>query len=208
MNIYKTIDIPNWQATSELVYQYIKQHEEIYTTKNTWVWFDFPAMLEAIPQIEQSLAAVGLSVGWLSILSCKPAEGFHLHADGYEPTNPGRVRILWPIKNCEGSQTNFYRVPREDLEFYTAPDHDNPDNPANSYNYNGMEFKLAYYRPKEGLGPYEQIDGLSVLSPMVFDSSIAHQVISNPAIAEPRFTMTIQTNENLEGYLSDSFGRY
>ena len=102
MNTYKTIDIPNWQNTSNLVYEYIKRHEELYNTLNVWVWFDFSSMLEEIPEIEQSLALVGLSVGWLSLLRCKPNEGFHIHADGYQPNDPSRARILWPIKNCEG----------------------------------------------------------------------------------------------------------
>ena len=205
MSIYKTIDLPNWPIIADKVYDYIKRHEEIYNSLNIWIWFDYTDLLKEVPEIEESIASVGLTVSWLSIIKCKPNEGFHLHADGYDPGDPMRARILAPIKNCEGSFTNFHSVPRENMTFWTAPDYDNPE----SGRLNEREgFSLHYYLVDESKGPYEKIDSLTLTSPVVFDSSTPHQVINNPDIAEARFTMTIETKESLVPYLDDSFVTY
>lgn len=205
MSIYKKIDLPNWSVVADKVYDYIKRHEEIYNSLNIWIWFDYTDLLKEVPEIEESVASVGLTINWLSIIKCKPNEGFHLHADGYEPGDPLRARILAPIKNCEGSFTNFHSVPRENMTFWTAPDYDNPE--SGRLNERGP-FSLHYYLADESKGPYEKIDSLTLTSPVVFDSSTPHQVINNPAISEPRFTMTIATKESLIPYLDDSFATY
>ena len=205
MKIYKHLDLPNWPAIADKVYEYIKRHEEIYTSNNTWVWFDYADILKEIPEIEESVASVGLSINWLSIIKCKPDEGFHMHADGYDVDDPLRARILAPIRNCEGSYTNFYSVPRENMTFWTAPDYDHPG--TDRLNERGT-FSLHYYLIDESKGPYEKIDGLTLTSPIVFDASTPHQVITNPEFTESRFTMTIETKESLVPFLDENFATY
>jgi hypothetical protein len=118
----------------------------------------------------QKLLPQDTEMAIICVVPGHPRDG--LHVDG---GNPADVRVIWPIKNCVGSRTIFWKVDSQYIKVSTDEEIEK----------NGS----IYYEIEDG--PHEQIDFFELSQPMVFDSNVPHSIKCNPDIAEPRLSFTI-----------------
>jgi hypothetical protein len=166
--IYKFINIPDHSIISDKVYNYIISNTDIVTGNAIWNWTNYQTMLEAVPELKTAIDNLNLEIERISIIKANPKANIRIHIDyDKEP------RMLWPIKNCQGSYTKFFNV-----------------DPANIVEQRGVKNDIYYLITKPELA--EQIDSLELTSPVIFKPCVAHGVWTNPMYNEPRLTMTIK----------------
>jgi hypothetical protein len=166
--IYKFLDIPNHSLISDKVYDYILNNTDIITGNAIWNWTNQTAVLEAVPELKIAIDNLQLEIERISIIKANPKTNIRIHIDyDKEP------RALWPIKNCQGSFTKFFKV-----------------DPANIIERRGVKNDIYYLVLKPEIA--EQLDSLELLSPVIFKPCVAHGVWTNPMYNEPRLTMTIK----------------
>jgi hypothetical protein len=176
--IYKFYDVENHQAISDEVYNYVVNHSGILKPSKP-VFFnnvDIPSMLIHTPTLVEFLQKSSLMPTQISIIVVGPNREQNIHVDTSDPY----VRLLWPVKNCTGTRTKFYDVPRECLELK----HD----PRLSSDIYYMFDEQAEWPP---LGEFE------LTQPVIFDASVAHEVLPAPDATEPRISFTIGFDRDL-----------
>ena len=106
-----------------------------------------------------------------------------LHVDMLDPY----VRILWPIKNCQGAITKLFDIPRENLKesFLDGAEHTFDPNHATSYFF-----------------PIEQrdwplINEFELSQPVLIDVSVAHAVYPAPGATEYRISFAMGFDKDL-----------
>lgn len=172
--IYKFIDIPNHQLISDKVYAYICSSTDILSGIAIWNWADDTQILTAVPELKEAILHLGLEIDRISVIKVEPKANIRMHIDyDKEP------RMLWPIKNCVGSFTKFFKV-----------------DSANIVEQRGVKNDIYYLILQPDLA--EQIESLELVSPVMFKPWIAHGVWSNQEFNEPRLTMTIKFKNNTE----------
>jgi len=172
--IYKFIDIPNHADISDKIYNYIVSHTDIIAGKAIWNWANDKELILIVPELKTVLDTLGLEVERISIIKADPRENIRMHIDyDKEP------RMLWPIRNCQGSYTKFFDV-----------------DPANIKEQRGIKNDIYYLILNPEIAP--QIDSLELTAPVMFKPWIAHGVWSNPTFNEPRLTMTIKFKNNTD----------
>jgi hypothetical protein len=166
--IYKFLDIPEYRSIADKVYAYIVNNTDIISTNAFWNWTNQQELLAQIPELKLALDNLHLEVQRISIVKVEPKQHIRIHIDwDKEP------RILWPIRNCQGSHTKFFKI--------------DPDNVIEQRGVKGDTYYLIT-RPELA----EQIDSLELTAPVVFTPGVAHGVWPNPDYNEPRLTMTIK----------------
>jgi len=170
--IYKFIDIPEHSLISDKVYNYVLNNTDIITSNAIWNWTNQQEVLRVVPELKISMDNLQLEVERISIIKATPRATIRIHIDyDKEP------RMLWPIKNCQGSYTKFFKV-----------------DPANIIEQRGVKNDIYYLITKPELA--EQLDSLELVAPVMFKPWIAHGVWTNPDCAEHRLTMTIKFKNN------------
>jgi len=164
---YKFIDIPNYQLISDKVYNYMLS-TNILADKVVWNWVFRWELLLAVPELEQALDLLNLEIDRIAIINAQPSSTVNIHID-YD-TVP---RMLWPIRNCTGSYTNFYKVDSDNVMEHRGPKGDK---------------SLLIKHPELA----EKIDTLELVSPVMFKPWIAHDIVTNPLYTDPRISMTIR----------------
>lgn len=166
--IYKFINIPEHKLISDQIYNYVKTSTDILTGTSIWNWANSQEILNLIPKLTIALDNLHLEVERISIIKASPKSNIRMHIDyDKEP------RMLWPIKNCQGSYTKFFDV-----------------DPANILKKRGVKNDIYYLILKPEIA--KQIDSLELTTPVMFKPWIAHSVWTNPMYDEPRLTMTIK----------------
>jgi hypothetical protein len=172
--IYKFINIPNHQLISDKVYTYVSTRTDILGGKAIWNWADKEQVLNTVPELKEAIDLLGLEIERISIIKAEPRANIRIHIDyDKEP------RMLWPIRNCLGSFTKFFKV-----------------DPANIVEQRGVKNDIYYLITKPELA--EQIDALELVAPVMFKPWIAHSVWTNPDCSEHRLTMTIKFKNSTE----------
>ena len=172
--IYKFIDIPQHELISDKIYTYIQTSTDILTGKAIWNWVNSQEILLLVPELLTAINKLELEIERISIIKANPRSNIRIHIDyDKEP------RMLWPIKNCSGSFTKFFKV-----------------DPANIIEHRGVKNDIYYLITKPELA--EQIDVLELVAPVMFKPKIAHGVWTNPICDEPRLTMTIKFKNSTE----------
>lgn len=172
--IYKFIDIPNYQIISDKMYDYIVNKTDILSGEAIWNWIDKDQVLNSIPELTEAMTNIGLEIERISVIKTKSKTNIRIHIDyDKEP------RMLWPIKNCVGSFTNFFKV-----------------DPKNIVEKRGVKNDIYYLILHPELA--EQIDSLELVAPAMFKPWIAHGVWSNQKYNDPRLTMTIKFKNNTD----------
>jgi hypothetical protein len=134
-------------------------------------------MLARVPELRAFLDSNNLNANQMAVIWAPPGLQGAVHIDYGK-----NVRILWPIKNCEGSKTKFFHIDPSNIKLSRL------ENGEPYYNITQQE-------------PYEMIDEMELLTPVVFDSSIAHGIYTNPMVTEARLTFTIGVRESLSHWL-------
>jgi hypothetical protein len=166
--IYKFINIPNYQLISDKMYSYIVNNTDIISGEAIWNWTNTEQVLTAVPELGKAITELGLEIERISVIKTNPKTNIRIHIDyDKEP------RMLWPIKNCAGSFTNFFKV-----------------DPENIVEKRGVKNDIYYLILHPELA--EQLDSLELIAPVMFKPWIAHGVWSNPDCNNHRLTMTIK----------------
>lgn len=166
--IYKFVNIPNCQLISDKMYSYIVDSTDILGGEAIWNWTNTEQVLRAVPELGKAITDLGLEIERISIIKTEPKANIRIHIDyDKEP------RMLWPIRNCVGSFTNFFKV-----------------DPENIVEKRGVKNDIYYLILRPELA--EQIDSLELVAPVIFKPWVAHGVWSNQEFNEPRLTMTIK----------------
>ena len=173
MKCYKKLDIPNHQIISDKMYDFVVNKTKILQKGIFWTYVNVFQVFDEIPDLKVITDSLDINVAAMAVIWAPPGLEGAIHIDYGKDT-----RILWPIKNCEGSYTRFFNVDPSYVEVARLPNNE------------------PYYiitQPE----PYEVLDNLELTQPAVFDSSIAHGVYTNPMYTEPRLTFTIRSKQSL-----------
>jgi hypothetical protein len=172
--IYKFINIPEHEIISDKIYSYIQSSTDILTGTAIWNWANSQEILNLIPELKTALDRLQLEAERISIIKANPKTNIRMHIDyDREP------RLLWPIRNCQGSYTKFFDV-----------------DPANVLEQRGVKNDIYYLILKPEIA--QQIDSLELVAPAIFKPWIAHGVWTNQTCNEPRLTMTIKFKNNTD----------
>ena len=106
---YKFLDVENHQDISEEVYKYIVDHTDAMLSKNYFNDQSIHHMLSHCPLLAEFLNSRHLIPERLATIVCADNDIVSMHKDndGVDPY----VRILWPVRNCQGSMTKLWQVP-------------------------------------------------------------------------------------------------
>ena len=180
MKNYHYLNIPNHEVISNQIYNFLIDNYDIEKFI-FWNHIDYKKLLNSIGDLQNAINTLKLSVKSISIIKTKTSG--NIHVDYYDEKHGG-PRLLWPIKNCVGSETRFFDVKPEWLETVF------------------LENGVAYNKINNP-SPLNQIDQFELSRPVVFNPQVAHGIYCNPRYIEDRISMTIATNEPLIEYLND-----
>lgn len=180
MKNYQYLDIPNHEVISNKIYDFLITNYDIEKFI-FWNEIDYKKLLNTIHDFKNAIDTLKLSIKSIAIIKTKVNGNIHVD---YNDINLGGPRLLWPIKNCNGSETRFFDVKQEWLETVF------------------LENNIAYNKINNP-SPLNQIDQFELSRPVVFNPQVAHGIYCNPIYIEDRISMTISTNEPLIEYLKD-----
>ena len=169
--------VDNFHAIGDEVYNYVVNHTDILKPQEP-VFFtdtDVQHTLEHTPLLSDFLNQRSLVPTKFSIIVAPADMNPYLHVD----TKDAFVRILWPVRNCKGSRTKFYDIPRKYLKLSRLPDGG-----------------VIYYDIIKQHN-WEQVDEFELSSPMVFDASVAHAVHPAPDATGHRISFSVGFDREL-----------
>lgn len=169
MNIYKYIDVDQQDYISNKVYEYISKNTLILQKRHVWNDISFKVLLSYVPELAIELKKIiPHDITMISVIHMDGGKVGGTHID----TGPYDYRVLWPIKNCQGSYTKFY-------------------------NLNGNKVDVGYgksgdkYLAVTEVNPLIEIESIELTKPVIFNTKVPHAVHTNPKCIEPRITITI-----------------
>ena len=177
--IWKFLEVNNHQAVSDEVYDYVVNHTDILNPKREPVFYTdvTPAhILKHAPRLKDFLDQRFLVPSYISIVVVPTYEVPYIHVDYSDPY----VRLLWPVRNCAGSLTKMYDIPKEFHELNA-----DPNASTNTY------YDITEERDWPILAEIE------LVKPVVLDVSIAHAVHPAPDATEHRISFTIGFDKDL-----------
>ena len=174
--VYKFLDVDNHQEISDEVYEYIVDHTDAILNKDYFNDQSIHHMLSHCPLLVEFLNSRYLVPERLATIVCSNTDKIHMHKDndGADPY----IRILWPVRNCQGSKTKIWRVP----------------DGAGSLTSDSDGILFVDFPPNQEC---ELIDEFELSSPLVFDASCAHSVHPNTDLTGHRISFTIGFDKNL-----------
>jgi hypothetical protein len=175
--IYKFLEVDNFHAISDEVYNYVVNHTDILKSQEP-VFFtdtDVQHALEHVPLLSDFLNQRLLIPTKFSIIVVPANMDPYLHVD----TKDAFVRILWPVRNCKGSRTKFYDIPRKYLKLSRLPN----------------EGVIYYDIIKQH--NWEQVDEFELSAPLIFDASVAHAVHPAPDATGHRISFSLGFDREL-----------
>ena len=174
--VYKFLDIDDHQTIGEEVYDYVFNYTDILKPQYPLFFTDTNVQhtLDHTPLLRNFLNQRLLVPTKFSVIVVPAIMEPYLHVD----TEDAFVRILWPVRNCAGSRTKFYDVPREFLKLNCLPD------------------GVIYYDIIEQRD-WKLIDEFELLSPVIFDASVAHAVHPAPSATGHRISFSVGFDRDL-----------
>jgi hypothetical protein len=171
---YKLLDdIANHQAISQSVYDYIVNHTDIVAGGKFVNVLDINTVYHHVPELATAIADLGLEAFQILILQTIPNDWY----DGRVHVDVGNAadgaRMIWPVHNCEGSQTRFFDVDQQYWEERLSQD----------------ESSYAIFMTVPP--PYQQVDYYELTVPGIIDTQTPHGIFCNPNIKEPRLSMSL-----------------
>ena len=162
---YKFLTVKDHHKISEQMFAYIHNYSGLLDSDpKFWTAFDLNSVLHHVPSLKKLLKRNSLTPIQISVIIVDPDryEVQTIHKDLLEP----HVRMLWPVKNCAGSRTKFYHIPNDFMhEIKSDHEHSNSND--------------TYYVPTVEKD-WRLLTEVELISPIVFDASIAHAVHCAP----------------------------
>ena len=180
---WKPLSIANHQAISDEVYDYVVNQTEVLTGKEYYfTQQNISYLLRHCPLLVEFLKKHELSPVFVGIILCSNRRKLPMHRD-HDGEKPW-LRLLWPVRNCQGSKTKIWQVPQ--------------GAGTSTADLNNIIF--TYFPPNQ---ERELIDEFELVSPVIFDASSPHSVESNPKLKDLRISLTIGFDQDLP--ISKSF---
>jgi hypothetical protein len=183
---HKFLDVPDYQKVSDEIYEYVINHTDFLNNDEEFFFYymDVGKMLDHTPLLQKFLQEKSLHPTMIGIVVTHANSSSNLHADFVDTLTTTYIRMLWPVRNCHGSRTVFYNIPKEYLTIITQD--------------NGIKY---YNIPTDQ--NWEYLDEFELASPVVFDVIIPHEVVTSSDATDHRISCTIGFDKEL--LLSKSF---
>ena len=162
---YKFLRVKDHHKISEQMFAYIHNYSGLLVLDpKFWTKLDLNSVLHHVPSLKKLLDRNSLTPIQISVIIVDPDnhEVQDIHADRLQP----HVRMLWPVKNCAGSRTKFYHIPNDFMQEITTADV--RSSATDTYFVPTVERDWRFLTEVE------------LISPIVFDASIAHAVHCAP----------------------------
>jgi hypothetical protein len=170
MFIYQYLQIENYIEISESIKYYLKNHTSVLTEKLLWKFLEVDPLLNAVPQLDKVFKKYDLEIVMAAVVYRQPHSQGGIHID-----SSTFFRVLWPVMNCSGSKTKFFKYDSKKFIPRKGIDGD----------------KNLSVIPGEKL---DFLDEFELNKPVIFDPSIPHGVYCNPNFEEPRVSITFGFN--------------
>ena len=170
------MNVSSHQKISNEVYKYIVDHTQILALENIFVDQDIDHMLSRCLRLAGFLSYHNLVPKRLATIVCASSSEIEMHKDndGIMPY----IRILWPIRNCQGSKTKIWSVPK--------------DAGTVMVDTNGIVYTGFPSDQKRS-----QIDEFELSHPVLFNASCAHSVHPAPGSTQTRISFTMGFDRDL-----------
>jgi len=175
-DLYRYIDVENFEQLSDKLYRYVVDHTNILETKLFWNTLVRDDVLEAIPELEQALGKViPAKIVMVAIFYTPPGFEGGIHID----RGPFDYRLLMPVHSCEGSYTKFFDLNgNEVIERYSGENKTDP-----------------YYEVQDKF-PMIEIDSVETVRPIIVNVKAPHGIFTNPNTISPRLTCTVAFHDD------------
>ena len=179
-SIWRYLTVDNHQLIGDEIYNFLlTQFDSLPhrpTNSSYYFGLNVSHTLKNCPLLAKFLSEQQLNPLVIAIVICNNQNKLELHIDldGADPY----VRILWPVKNCQGSKTQFWRVPEGSGKFIS-------DN-------NGVLF--TDFPPDQ---ERELIDEFELTAPLVMDASVPHSADPDPDLDGDRISLIIGFDRDL-----------
>jgi hypothetical protein len=191
---YRKLDYQNYQQIIEKLNTYAELKTDIMRNpvrstikRQSLIWrirVNLDDILSDIPELVDLLNHYGIKPKRAAFIQTEPNTQGEIHIDGNLLT-----RILFPVRNCIGSKTKFFDIPKSFWD----------DNGYGGYDEVKKEFYYSAY--KGNVNDFRVVDEFELDRPVIFDTSISHGVFTDPAIIEPRISFTIISNNDISHLL-------
>ena len=173
---HKFLDISDHQAVSDEIYEYLIT--EVLNKKSFMYYIELPIsrVLLCCPLLVDFLNKHYLTPTLMAIIVADSKEEslpIHRDNDGSMPF----IRVLWPIRNCQGSRTRFWNM---------------PDNGRLTTDSNGV-----IYTEFPNIQGRELIAEFELTSPVLLNVSIPHSVHPNPDLPGLRISFSMGFDRDL-----------
>ncbi len=160
------------------LYDYVKTHTDILQQQHVVnVVTNIDDVMQHVPELVEFFAEHKVTPKFGVVFYAKPDKTFPPHIDS------GKIkRFLFPVFNCQGTRTEFYRVSSNDTVLITLE--------------NGRQYYDVKITP-----PYDVLDWFELNQPVVLDTSLPHGVSRDCSTDLPRISFTVAANESLDHFL-------
>lgn len=166
---YQFINVNRVNEISDKLYKYVIEKTDILEKKWDWNTLPLKEMLNYIPELaEECSKIIPAPMTMISIVHRNPQHPIGIHVD----ISKYNHRVLWPIRNCQGSYTRFYDLNGNTVSIQKGKQ--------------GDAFKVI-----SQTNPLIEIDAVELTGPIVFNTQIPHSVSVNPVCGEARLTATM-----------------
>jgi hypothetical protein len=172
MFIYQYLKIKNHEYISLLIKDYIENKTTILDEKLSWKYLDIDSLLSTIPELNIEFNKWNLKILVAAAVYRKPYSQWGIHID-----SSNFYRVLWPVMNCQGSKTKFYKL---EIEKFKPGQGKDGDRNLSLIPGNTLEF----------------LDEFELNEPVIFNPQIPHGIFCNPKIPDPRVSLTLGFNRN------------
>lgn len=159
------------------LHDYVKTHTDILVREHTVNVIDIGDVIQHVPELVDFFAQHSVTPRSGFFLYSKPSEPLPPHVDYGKPK-----RFLFPVFNCQGSITEFYKAADDEIVLATLR--------------NGDKFYNVKIAP-----PYTILEQFELTQPVVIDTGIPHGVSRNCSNDACRISFTVATNELLDHFL-------
>jgi hypothetical protein len=185
--VYKLLEIDNHQKISDDIYNYLVNHTELLKFEK-YCFFNHISpihIVQHVPSLKEFLDNNCLKPTVTAVIVVPPGLENNLHADVDYPY----VRVLWPIKHCQGSLTKMFDVPRECLKLHFQDE-------GVGGTFDPAQATSFFYQIVEQRD-WPLIHEFELSQPVLIDVSVAHEVHPAPDATEHRISFTMGFDRDL-----------
>lgn len=165
---FSPVEVPNWKEIVQQLRAYIYDRSGVLEDKKSFFYFqDLEKVQQHVPLLFETFSKMGLPVINYVAVTHVIAETEHQapHIDNV----PQNVRINFPIENCDGTYTVFYK---------------NSKLPKTGINQNGVPYLRVYLDESEEMARYE------LTGPTALMVNIPH-IIERTNKTDPRISVSV-----------------